>query len=125
MVFGGLFRTAWRLTRQKPPQEEKYPRPNPVLTVEEHLKNFVFIADHQIRTKSAIMNVMNAKRKSDDDAGGEKRKGRKKGFVWSHVLTDEEGKVTCMHCGDLIKVNFGEKVIIRPLVRSAFTFLMA
>jgi hypothetical protein len=79
----------------------------------------------QIRTKSAIMNVMNAKRKSDDDAGGEKRKGRKKGFVWSHVLTDEEGKVTCMHCGDLIKVNFGEKVIIRPLVRSAFTFLMA
>lgn len=52
---------------------------------------------------------MNVKRKIDDDAG-EKRKGRKKGFVWSHVVTDEEGKVTCMHCGDLIKVNFGEKV---------------
>lgn len=58
------------------------------------------------------MNVLNGKRKHDEDvgAGGEKRKGRKKGFVWSHVLTDEEGKVTCMHCGDLIKVNFGEKV---------------
>mmetsp|Transcript_108495 Transcript_108495/g.212594 ORF Transcript_108495/g.212594 Transcript_108495/m.212594 type:complete len:928 (+) Transcript_108495:64-2847(+) len=56
------------------------------------------------------MNVMNVKRKHDEDSAGEKRKGRKKGFVWSHVLTDEEGKVTCMHCGDLIKVNFGEKV---------------
>ena len=53
---------------------------------------------------------MNAKRKMDDDMGGEKRKGRKKGFVWSHVVTDDEGKVTCLHCGDLIKVNFGEKV---------------
>ena len=43
------------------------------------------------------MNVMNVKRKHDEDSAGEKRKGRKKGFVWSHVLTDEEGKVTCMH----------------------------
>lgn len=58
--------------------------------------------------------MMNVKRKIDDDAG-EKRKGRKKGFVWSHVITDEEGKVTCMHCGDLIKVNFGEKVSLSLL----------
>lgn len=62
---------------------------------------------YQLNTK---MNIMSVKRKMDDDGGAEKRKGRKKGFVWSHVLTDEEGKVTCMHCGDLIKVNFGEKV---------------
>jgi hypothetical protein len=60
------------------------------------------------------MSVPMPKRKhndgSEDHASSEKRKGRKKGFVWSHVVTDDEGKVSCMHCGELIKVNFGEKV---------------
>ncbi len=36
--------------------------------------------------------------------------GRKKGFVWSHVVTHEDGRVSCMHCGEPIKINFGEKV---------------
>lgn len=50
------------------------------------------------------------KRKSGEE-GGEKRKGRKKGFVWSHVTTDPAtGKVCCIHCGENIKVAFGEKV---------------
>ena len=54
----------------------------------------------------------NNKRKLGEDGGPEKRKGRKKGFVWSHVVTDPEtGKVSCLHCGENIKVAFGEKVI--------------
>mmetsp|Transcript_30495 Transcript_30495/g.51050 ORF Transcript_30495/g.51050 Transcript_30495/m.51050 type:complete len:892 (+) Transcript_30495:133-2808(+) len=53
---------------------------------------------------------MNVKRKLPEDIVGEKRKGRKKGFVWSHVVTDQDGRVSCIHCGELIKVNFGEKV---------------
>jgi len=64
-------------------------------------------------TMSSTMSSMSTKRKhldGDDHAGNEKRKGRKKGFVWSHVITDDEGKVSCMHCGEIIKVNFGEKV---------------
>lgn len=52
---------------------------------------------------------LQGKRKADDL--GEKRKGRKKGFVWSHVTTDPAtGKVVCIHCGENIKVAFGEKV---------------
>jgi hypothetical protein len=54
--------------------------------------------------------MLSSKRKADDDALGEKRKGRKKGFVWSHVVSDEDGKVSCLHCGEVIKVVFGEKV---------------
>jgi hypothetical protein len=39
-----------------------------------------------------------------------KKKGRKKSFIWAHVVTDEMGKVHCKHCGALIRVNYGEKV---------------
>lgn len=51
------------------------------------------------------------KRKSDAEDRETKRKGRKKGFVWSHVTIDEATqKVCCLHCGENIKINFGEKV---------------
>jgi hypothetical protein len=46
----------------------------------------------------------------DDDRPIPKKKGRKKSFIWSHVVTDENGKVHCLHCGMLIRVNIGEKV---------------
>lgn len=46
----------------------------------------------------------------DDDRPIPKKKGRKKSFIWSHVVTDENGKVHCLHCGLLIRVNIGEKV---------------
>jgi hypothetical protein len=39
-----------------------------------------------------------------------KKKGRKKSFIWAHVVTDESGKVHCKHCSQLIRVNYGEKV---------------
>jgi hypothetical protein len=39
-----------------------------------------------------------------------RKKGRKKSFIWAHVVTDEFGKVHCKHCGQLIRVNYGEKV---------------
>lgn len=46
----------------------------------------------------------------DMDRPAPKKKGRKKSFIWSHVVTDDQGKVHCRHCGLLIRVNFGEKV---------------
>jgi hypothetical protein len=46
----------------------------------------------------------------DDGRPIPKKKGRKKSFIWSHVVTDENGKVHCLHCGLLIRVNIGEKV---------------
>ncbi len=48
----------------------------------------------------------------DDERPMPKKKGRKKSFIWSHVMTDEQGKVHCLHCGLLIRVNIGEKVKI-------------
>lgn len=49
-----------------------------------------------------------------DDGGDNrqtpKKKGRKKSFIWAHVITDETGKVHCKHCSQLIRVNYGEKV---------------
>ncbi len=44
------------------------------------------------------------------DRNGPKKKGRKKSFIWGHVVTDETGKVHCRHCGQLIRINYGEKV---------------
>jgi hypothetical protein len=44
------------------------------------------------------------------DRPAPKKKGRKKSFIWAHVITDEFGKVHCKHCGALIRVNYGEKV---------------
>jgi hypothetical protein len=46
----------------------------------------------------------------DRDRPAPKKKGRKKSFIWAHVVTDEFGKVHCKHCGALIRVNYGEKV---------------
>lgn len=40
----------------------------------------------------------------------QKRKGRRKSQIWSHVTVDEHNKVHCRHCGALIRINFGEKV---------------
>ncbi len=67
------------------------------------------------------LNMLGQKRLFSDDldmsfAGPEedrpqpKKKGRKKSFIWSHVVTDDQGKVHCLHCGLLIRVNIGEKV---------------
>lgn len=39
-----------------------------------------------------------------------RKKGRKKSYIWAHAVADESGKVYCKHCNTLIKVNFGEKV---------------
>lgn len=47
---------------------------------------------------------------SPNDRPMPKKKGRKKSFIWAHVITDEYGKVHCKHCGALIRVNYGEKV---------------
>ena len=46
----------------------------------------------------------------EGDRPSPKKKGRKKSFIWAHVITDEQGKVHCRHCGQLIRVNYGEKV---------------
>lgn len=46
---------------------------------------------------------------SDDH---DKKKGRKKGAIWNHVITDPNGRVFCRHCNELIKIHFGEKVLI-------------
>lgn len=51
---------------------------------------------------------------NDDDRPMPKKKGRKKSFIWSHVVTDDQGKVHCLHCGLLIRVNIGEKVKCCP-----------
>lgn len=59
-----------------------------------------------------------------EEMSAEKRKGRKKGFVWSHVIQDEEGKVSCMHCGEPIKINFGEKVKIKAFYMDYYLFLL-
>lgn len=52
-----------------------------------------------------------------------KRKGRKKSFIWSHVVTDDLGKVHCRHCNQLIRVNYGEKVSLYFFCFSIFIFL--
>jgi len=48
----------------------------------------------------------------NDNRQTPKKKGRKKSFIWAHVVTDEVGKVHCKHCSQLIRVNYGEKVIV-------------
>ena len=52
----------------------------------------------------------------EEDRPLPKKKGRKKSFIWSHVVCDEQGKVHCLHCGLLIRVNIGEKVSHSPHV---------
>ena len=52
----------------------------------------------------------------EEDRPLPKKKGRKKSFIWSHVVCDEQGKVHCLHCGLLIRVNIGEKVSRSPHV---------
>lgn len=52
----------------------------------------------------------------EEDRPLPKKKGRKKSFIWSHVVCDEQGKVHCLHCGLLIRVNIGEKVSRSPLL---------
>ncbi|RYH15050.1 DUF4954 family protein [archaeon] len=39
-----------------------------------------------------------------------RRKGRKKSYIWSHTVLDENGKVHCKHCNVKISVKYGEKV---------------
>jgi hypothetical protein len=76
-------------------------------------EHHVHQSQYQLSGQKRIYDDQLQESNQDEDIGekgGPKKKGRKKSFIWTHVITDEQGKVFCRHCGLQVRVNYGEKV---------------
>lgn len=64
---------------------------------------------HDLASTLLVVNKRSNPDHDLDDVGA-KKKGRKKSQIWENVRVDDENRVVCRHCNQVIRVKYGEKV---------------